>query len=351
MIDITILEETLINKFENSSNHTKARTLTRALEDSQNEFYSQYSYLQEVVKKDPGTAGGECEKVFADFLRKYLPKGIEVTVDGVIILEDGTHSPQIDLIITQDMPEKLSKTYVPHEYVIAAFEVKLTLEKKHLQKINETAAKLRPFSREGTPREVLFGKIIYGVLALSSRLSGSGSGSGSGSRLNSASRTLENNEREFNSLVKALKGLEPSKHPSKAIDLFLVADTFFLGATKTIYYSEKFPNDFEDITLSYTYNLSRGTDVTGASKLARLTSIPPRNQTLGAFLYRFFLMLHREGVITSRSPEAFSPFESNISIGCHSWSIEALGVDFKQEWTARIDDQSFEWQSTHPVIV
>ncbi|HGR5001388.1 hypothetical protein FA146_22880 [Pseudomonas aeruginosa] len=339
MTDIFLIERMLENEFVNSNNHAKAAALIRALDSSQKDLSSQYSFLQSVVKSDTGNAGGECERVFSDFLKKYLPKDIEIIVGGVIILENGEYSPQIDLIITQDLPELLSKSYVPHEYVIAAFEVKLTLEKRYLKKIADTAFKLRPFSREGTPREVLFGRIIYGVLALSSNLSGP--------KLRTDQKTLESNEKECQALIKAIKNFEPPEHPSQAIDLFLVADSFFLGSTKTINYSEKFPNEFEDITLNYTYNLSRGTDFSTASNLARIISAPPRDQTLGAFLYHFFLMLHREDVISSRSPEAFSLFESSISQGCHSWSMDSLGSDFKREWNARIEDQSFEWQSTH----
>lgn len=340
MNDISLFEKYLDKEFEASVNYSKVMTMKPALETSQHEFYAKYKFLRKVVKPDPGTAGGECEDVFATFLRKYLPKTLEVIVGGLIILENGTMSPQIDIIITQDLPESFCRSYILHEYVVAAFEVKLTFETRYLKKITDTAALLRPFAREGTPREVLFGRIIYGVLALSSNMSGS--------KLPTDEKTLGENEKEFKALEKALRNIEKPAHPSQAIDLFLVADAFCLGASKTVNYSEKFPNDFPDVDLSYFYNLASGSGKATASNLARMIAKPPRDQHLGAFLYRLFLMLYREGVIPSRSPEAFFPFDSNIAFGCYSWNIDVLGEQFKDQWNAKSEDTSLEWQSMHP---
>ncbi|QVI69419.1 DUF6602 domain-containing protein [Pseudomonas syringae] len=338
---IDIWERLMDMEFRASPNYNKIIRIQLALNNSLNDFYSHYEYLQTVVKEDTGNAGAEGESQFGAFLQKYLPKNIEIFFGGRIILEDGSHSPQIDLILCEELPSALAGKYIPYEYVVAAFEVKLTLEKKHLQKIANTAAKLRPFPRQGTPREVLFGKIIYGVLALSSNLTGP--------RKTPREKTLKHNTDEFNALEKSLQEMATPAHPSHAIDLFLVADSFSLAATKTINYSEKYPNDFPDVTMGYSINLSSGASREGASPFSKTIAAPPRDQHLGAFIYRLALMLYLEDVISARHPEAFFQFDSNISGTCHEWSIDVLGQEFREAWVQNIDDDSYDWQSTHPL--
>lgn len=328
-------------EFKGSASYSKITRIMVALEKSQADFFAHYDYLQGVVKLDPGTAGNEGEVEFSKFLKHYLPKGIDINIGGKIILENGEFSPQIDLILTEDLPEALSGQYIPHEYVIAAFEVKLTLEKKHLEKISKTAALLRPFARTGTPREVLFGRIIYGVLALSSNLQGK--------RKRPKEKTLKDNYEELKALEAAFRLLSKPAHPSQTIDLILVADAFSLCASKTINYSERFPNEFPDVDLFYSFNLSSGASRESANGFAKSASYPPMDQHLGAFVYNLALLLFREGVLSSKSPEAFFPFKSRVSTGSYTWNIEVLGDDFREEWVSRIDDDSIEWLDKHPV--
>jgi len=304
-----------------------------------------YDYLQSVVKQDPGTAGGEGEAEFADFLRKYLPKNIEVSIGGQIILEDGSHSPQIDLILTEDIPSALAGKYIPHEYVVAAFEVKLTLEKRHLKKIADTAARLRPFARQGKPREVLFGKIIYGVLALSSNFQGP--------RKPPRLKTLKDNTDELHALENALRELSTPAHPCQAVDLFLVADAFSMAASKSIHFSEKYKNSsqnvFPDVGLGYIFNLSIGAGKEDASDFSKAIATPPRDQHLGAFIYRLALMLYLEEVISPKHPETFFQFDSNVSTRCYEWDISVLGDEFIEDWNRHAGDESYDWQIVHPL--
>lgn len=338
--DIDQMERYLDAEFKASASYEKIKRLTLMLGKSRDNLADHYEYLQSVVKLDTGNAGAEGEHEFSTFLKHFLPNDIGVHVGGKIILEDGTHSPQLDLILTKDLPSALEGKYFPHEYVIAAFEVKMTLEKRYIQGIAETAARLRPCAREGTPREVLFGRIIYGVLALSSNLTGR--------KKHKKHKTLKDNEDEIKALRKALAPLKPA-HPSKTIDLVLVADSFSMGASKTINYSEKYPNDFPDVDLSYYESLSSGTGRDSAGNFTRLISFPPRDQVLGAFIYRLALMLYTEGVFTWRHPQAFFEFNSNVASGCYTWDIASLGEDFKKEWVEHTGDKSYEWASTHPV--
>lgn len=337
---IEIVERKNDADFKASPNYEKNRRIMLSLKKNSDNLISHYDYLQGVVRLDPGNAGSEGEAEFAAFLKNYLPNSIEVHIGGKIILESGDLSPQIDLILTMDLPPALAGKYLPHDYVVAAFEVKMTLEKKYIEKIATTAALLRPFPREGSPGKVLYGRIIYGVLALSSNLTGA--------KKSVRSKTLSDNEKEFHAFEKAIAGWRPA-HPSQAIDLVLVADAFFMGVSKEINYSEKYPNDFPDVVLSYCWNLSSGCDRSSASNMARLTSLTPRDHILGAFFYRLTLMLYREGVLSCRNPQAFCDFNARVFASRYSWPMDVLGEAFRQEWVSRAGDESSEWRSTHPV--
>lgn len=166
--DIDKLEQYMQAEFMTSAAYEKINNISLELQKCRDNLMSHYEYLQTVVKRNTGVAGGDCEDQFARFLRRFLPSGFGITTRGIIFLESGELSPEIDLILTKDLPEDLFENYIPHEYVVAAFEVKTTLENRYVKKIATTAALLRPNPREGKPREVLFGRIIYGVLALSS---------------------------------------------------------------------------------------------------------------------------------------------------------------------------------------
>lgn len=335
-----ILEQLWDGEYKNSSTYQKDKRIRLALDKSLNNFYSDREYLQTVVNQDRGTAGGEVEKLVAAFLKKYFPTDIKFIIGGKIILENDQLSPQIDLILTQDLPAALDGSYIPHDYVVAAFEVKTTLLRDHLKKIAETAEKLRPFARLGKPREVLFGKIIYGVIALSSNFKGP--------RKPPSLKNLKDNDDELNAFRKAFEKLDAPPHPSQAVDLILVADAFSLVAQKTIHYSELFPNTFPDVSLSYRLRLSRGSGTDGASNFAITISKPPRSEHLGAFIYGLSLMLRLEGVTTRRQEDAFLSFRPNMAYGSYEWNIQVLGDQFRKEWVEHIDDESDDWQFFQP---
>ncbi|MDR6993496.1 hypothetical protein J2Y65_000120 [Aeromonas salmonicida] len=338
---IEIFEKMMDEEFKSSIHFSKVNLMLSALDPARDRFSAKYKFLQSVVNNDSGTAGKECEQLFIDFLTEYLPKNLEVCSGGRILLENGDESPQIDIIVIKDMPKPFPRTYISHEYVVAAFEVKLTLKKEYLKKIANTAALLRPCPRYGTPRSVLFGKIIYGVLSLSSNMSGK--------KIPTEHKNLMSNWKESDSMLKALRELGNPRHPSQAVDLVLVADSFFLGASKDINYSKNWPVDFlDDIELYYYNNFSVGAGKENASMLARTLAIPPRDQVLGAFLSRLFYMLFREGIVDSDSAEAMYPFESSFKSYCYSWNIDVLGEEFKSQWENKSTSGEPEWRATHP---
>ncbi|MGK0150237.1 DUF6602 domain-containing protein [Pseudomonas putida] len=333
-----------INKeFEASTNYLPAMGVKASLMAIQDHMQHKYDFLQLVAKTDPGTAGKECQQIFQKFLQEHLGADIEVIMDGRIFLGGDKESPQIDLILVRGMPLIASRSYVPIAYVIAAFEVKLTLLSKHLKKIHETAQVLRLHHRTGTAREELVSPIIYGVLALSSKLTPA-------TRLKHP-RTLAVNELECARLIKNLKKLDPPPHPAKSIDLVLVSDCFSIVSSKMINYSEKFPADWlPDIQFSYRYSISshRLARVEGESYYTAWRH--PGHNHIGAFLYGLYLLLCREGVISEQNASIYYSFESNVLTPIYGWSIDTLGAVFKKNWMANIDDEyNLEWAWMHPL--
>ncbi len=332
----------LEREFKSSHNYFSTLSIKASLMASQDNMQHQYDFLQTVAKSDPGTAGKECQEIFRRFLQDYLGPEIEIVMDGRIFLGGHIESPQLDLILVKGMPLAVSRSYVPAQYVVAAFEVKLTLLGKHLKKIHHTAQKLRVHHRTGTAREELISPIIYGVLALSSKLSPA-------TRLK-LSRTLAINRSECARLVDKLKKLGAPPHPAQSIDLLLVSDAFSIASSKTIYYSERFPADWlPDIELSYRFSISshRLPPVEG-EKYSMMWRYPGHSH-IGAFLYGLYLLLWREGVISEQNPSIYYDFESRILTPIYGWSINALGAGFKQNWIANIEDESnLEWAWSHP---
>lgn len=126
--------ELLEREFQSSESYLTTLSIKTSLMTLQDGMQHQYNFLQTVVDSDPGTAGKECQEVFRRFLRDYLDPEIEIIMDGRVFLGGDIESPQLDLILVKGMPPVASRSYVPVQYVIAAFEVKLTLVAGHLKK-------------------------------------------------------------------------------------------------------------------------------------------------------------------------------------------------------------------------
>ncbi|CAH0267296.1 DUF6602 domain-containing protein [Pseudomonas brassicacearum] len=336
------LLEYLEREFRSSENYLSTLNIKTSLMTSQDNMEHQYDFLQAVVGSDSGTAGKECQEIFRKFLRDYLDPEVEIVMDGRVFLGRDIESPQLDIILVKDMPPVVSRTYVPVQYVIAAFEVKLTLVPGHLEKIHKTAQKLRLHHRTGTAREELVSPIVYGVLALSSKFTPA--------TRNKLSRTLATNDAECTALIKKLESLGPPSHPAKSIDLLLVADAFSIVASKTINYSEKYPADWlPDVQLCYRFSIS-------SHRLAELEDEQysmmwryPGHSHIGAFLSGLYLLLWREGAISERNPSIYYDFDSRILAPIYGWSIDTLGAEFKKHWIANIEDETnLEWAWTHP---
>lgn len=133
------------------------------------EMAAEYNRIQMRATEDPGTAGDQGEENWATLLRDWLPRTYEVVTKGRIIGQDGTTSPQIDvLVLHETYPKKLldKKLYLSAG-VAAAFECKTTLKASHIVEAIQNCAKVKNLypTRVGTPYRELHSPLVYGLLA------------------------------------------------------------------------------------------------------------------------------------------------------------------------------------------
>ncbi len=133
------------------------------------EMASEYRRIFARTAEDPGTAGDEGEENRATLLREWLPPAYHVTTKGRLIGEDGTYSPQIDVLVLKPFyPAKFreKKTWLAGG-VAAAFECKTTLRAEHLADSAERCRKFKELmpKRAGTPARELRSPLVYGILA------------------------------------------------------------------------------------------------------------------------------------------------------------------------------------------
>lgn len=202
------------------------------------EMAAEYKRIQMRATEDPGTAGDQGEENWAELLRDWLPRTYEVVTKGRIISQDGTTSPQIDvLVLDETYPKKLlnKKLYLAAG-VAAAFECKTTLKASHISEALENCAKIKQMYpvRLGTPYRELHSPLVYGLLAHSH----------SWKRVNS---TPEQNIEQ--SLLEAEK-LHVS-HPRFGLDLLCVADLASWTSFKTTFLGPRQVPDFSNLTLTY----------------------------------------------------------------------------------------------------
>jgi hypothetical protein len=104
-------------------------------------------------------------------LRKWLPKSYTIVTKGRLLAYDGTPSPQVDIIVLGPAypPFLVEKKVYLLGGVVAAFECKTTLLRKHLTTASQTCACIKGLPtaevQEGSPWKELRGGVIYGLLA------------------------------------------------------------------------------------------------------------------------------------------------------------------------------------------
>lgn len=182
----------------------------------------EYDRIQNRVREDPGTAGDQAEENWSNLLKHWLPANYPLVTKGRIISYEGKVSPQVDILVLQpSYPIALrdKKLYFAGG-VVAAFECKLTLRKKHIKKAIRSAAIIKDLisKRSGNPFDELHQPIIFGILA----------------------HSHEWQSPDITTLFKISKYLserEPEKynHPRYMIDVVCIADFATFALEKEIF--------------------------------------------------------------------------------------------------------------------
>jgi hypothetical protein len=75
--DIDKFEQHMEAEFMASAAYEKINKISLELRKCRDNLMSHYEYLQTVVKRNPGVAGGDCEDQFAGFLKRFLRQASE----------------------------------------------------------------------------------------------------------------------------------------------------------------------------------------------------------------------------------------------------------------------------------
>lgn len=194
----------------------------------------EYLRIQKRSKEDPGTAGDQGEENWSTLFKNWLPPIFQIVTKGRILGHSGEASPQVDLLILQpEYPKHLldKKLYLAGG-VLAAFECKVNLRSKDIDRFVENSVKIKSLTeiRVGTPFKELQTPIVYGLLAHSHDWK---------KQKSNPCDNIENNLRK--SLEKRIS------HPIQMPDLICVADLGVWSLSKIVFInsqklSEQIPN-------------------------------------------------------------------------------------------------------------
>lgn len=123
----------------------------RVIENSRaraNEIFRKSNLLKETSDLHPDNAGSENEVLWVEFIKQTIPDEFPVIRHGRIVGTDGERWPQLDILILRPGGEKTVDHlgYFPRYAVLAAFEVKLSLEKRHIKQAAADAALIKGFA-------------------------------------------------------------------------------------------------------------------------------------------------------------------------------------------------------------
>ncbi|MFR3898818.1 MAG: DUF6602 domain-containing protein, partial [Blautia obeum] len=105
----------------------------------------EYTRICRRVNEDPGTAGDQGEENWKELLESWIPPYFQIVTKGRILSDSGETSPQVDVIVlSPDYPKSLlnCKEYLSGG-VVAAFECKTTLRRKHIGEFIEHSKKIK----------------------------------------------------------------------------------------------------------------------------------------------------------------------------------------------------------------
>lgn len=120
----------------------------------QNDMLTKLTTVRKFVNHS-GTKGNVSELEWIDWLRTYLPK--RYSIDQAFVVDHfGNMSDQIDIVIYDEQYSPFvfhyeGVKYIPAESVYAIFEVKQSLNKKHILYAGEKAESVRNLKRTSVP--------------------------------------------------------------------------------------------------------------------------------------------------------------------------------------------------------
>lgn len=142
---------------------------------SQRQLAEERKKLKATSRCNPDSAGECTEDIFAELVRNLIPDEFKVVTRARIEFDNPGESPQLDLVILKPGGEKRLnnlKSY-PLSSVLAAFECKLTLRKRDLEKAALTANAIKCNYANGmashtspTQYEIGSCRPYFGILAL-----------------------------------------------------------------------------------------------------------------------------------------------------------------------------------------
>ncbi|WP_394222763.1 DUF6602 domain-containing protein [Alteromonas gracilis] len=273
--------------------------------------------LKPVVRENPAMVGGTVEKTWSTIISTMIPfTDFEILNKVIIQFNDGTRSPEIDLVIVKDMPELADRNYVNYDFVVAAFEVKLNLKTSHLDKIFETSEILNKHKTSGTLKNELCRDVIFGVLAHTSSLSQA--------KVEDPSYHVSVSKREMDTLLEKVS-LHKWEHPTDLVDLVVVNDAFSIGSLRTINYDEKFPCDWlPDVEVFYNPYLSSGSLALADIDIKDLIYVGTNNSVLGNFGYNLSKSLFNNELLDYKMVAFYEHYNNRFTQSVYGFDIEVL---------------------------
>ncbi len=166
----------MVNRAKQSSENNGKEYLKQIFHDIEKEF--QHSIKKEISQSTHDvTLGENCEQIWIDLFRNYLPARYGVA-KAFVVSSNGKTSDAIDVVIYDPQYTPIlfghgKVQYIPREAVYAVFEAKPTVNKQYLdyagdkaksvQRLYCTSASIINIGKTSPPREIF--PVLTGLLA------------------------------------------------------------------------------------------------------------------------------------------------------------------------------------------
>jgi hypothetical protein len=143
----------------------------------QKQLAEEYKRIRKNSKNNASHAGNEGEANWAKILSDWLPSDYHIVTNVKLMNERGEISPEVDIAVLRPYYSKFlrDKKVVLKACVVAAFEVKNTLEANHISECFKKSIRIRNLFIEPLPfysssllkgyQAEMYSPVIYGILA------------------------------------------------------------------------------------------------------------------------------------------------------------------------------------------